>query len=196
VKSKDRVADHQSRGQQPRHAEAEKEIESGTFSDSLISGLAVLDNRYLWLSRRELRDRVRLRNADRERLRAYYIPPYDMTDAQLEQHNRAKKRARNEERRRKAGAKPRSIYLTESKSRSRPWEALNISRAKFYRLGLHRETSPRQVQTRHQLPPTRRRPRETTARHTVNKHCGARTSLTWQWESQFLQEREQRKAQP
>jgi hypothetical protein len=165
-------------------------------AESVISGLAVLDNRYLRLSRSELRDRVGLRNADRERLKAWNIPPCDVTEAELAEHNRAKKRARDTDRRRKAGVKPRSIYLSKSKSTLKPWEALDISKATYYRRGLHLETSARQLETRHQLPPIRQRQRETTARHTVNKHRGARTCLTWQWESHFLQQREQRKAQP
>ena len=81
-----------------------------------------------------------LSNDARERLRAWRIPPWDKTDAELAEQSRARRNANRRAKRRAAGAKPRSIYLLKSKSHKKPWEALGISRATYYRQGYHRET--------------------------------------------------------
>lgn len=48
---------------------------------------------------------------------------------------RERHRKRERERRRKAGAVDREVYERESLSRQKPWKAIGISRAKWYRLG-------------------------------------------------------------
>jgi hypothetical protein len=110
-------------------------------AEMIISDLANLARRYLWLGREELRQKVWIKQADRERLGAKNIPPYDLTydltDAQLGRHNRAKKLERKRLKRRKAGAKPRSIYLMISNSKLQPWKDLGISRRTWYRRGYH-----------------------------------------------------------
>jgi hypothetical protein len=111
---------------------------------SLIDNLIQLP---LWsrkLSPQEWKERVKLTNAQREYLKAWRIRPIDLTDDELAEWNKAKKRKRDTQRRRAAGAVPRSIYLAQSVSKSKPWIAEGMSRAKWYRL---RETSPRQVLT-------------------------------------------------
>ena len=50
----------------------------------------------------------------------------------------------------KLESKARSIYRLKSKAHKKPWEALEMSRATYYRLGYHRETGVRKVLTRHQ----------------------------------------------
>src|SRR6516225_5592939 len=64
-------------------------------AEFVIDDLAKLDPRRLRLIPAELRFRVHLHSADRERLRAWNIRPYDLTDAQLEQRRKDKKRARD-----------------------------------------------------------------------------------------------------
>jgi hypothetical protein len=104
---------------------------------------ASLDARYLWLGADELRERVWLRNTDRERLKAWHIPPCDLSQAQVVRQRKNKKRTRDRLRRAKAGARSRSIYLRDSLSASKPWELEGISRRTWYRR--RRGTSPRQL---------------------------------------------------
>jgi hypothetical protein len=68
--------------------------------------------------------------AVRERHRVYNIPPIDMTDEDLAEHNRLKRNAR---RRLKQKRIPRSIYRANSKSQTKPWDAEGISRRSWYR---------------------------------------------------------------
>lgn len=56
-------------------------------------------------------------------------------------------RKRDEQKRRAAGAKDRASYVAQSISTAKPWEALNVSRAKWYRLGKPtHETSPSRIE--------------------------------------------------
>jgi hypothetical protein len=103
------------------------------------------DPRRLWPYRLELVERVHVSDADRVRLGAWRIPPFDVSE-ELEQQQKDRKRARDTVRRRKAGAKPRSIYLGDSKSRSEPWKRAGVSRSTYYRRGMHlTQTSPRHM---------------------------------------------------
>jgi hypothetical protein len=111
--------------------------------DLYIHDYSRLDPRYLrpWQNKVELKERIWLTNTEREQCKAWRIPPYDMTDAQLEQQRKDKKRARNARR----SKKPRPNYLMESISRKKPWEAEGVSRATWYRKRTKGETSLRQV---------------------------------------------------
>lgn len=102
-------------------------------ADLVIGDLAILDQRRLWLSQAELRQQVWLSNADRQRLKAWNIPPWDRTPAQLELQRKERKLARKRLARRKAGAISRSIYLVDSISSKEPWKAEGVSRATWYR---------------------------------------------------------------
>lgn len=51
------------------------------------------------------------------------------------ERRRARDRKRDEERRRAAGAVERDVYEANSLTKQKPWEALGMSRAKWYRLG-------------------------------------------------------------
>jgi hypothetical protein len=86
--------------------------------------------------------RLRVTSEERERLRLWTITPFDVTDKQLKEQRKAKKRARDRRRRRDAGSKPRTEYEAASLSRTRPWAALGISRRTWER---RRDASPRQV---------------------------------------------------
>jgi hypothetical protein len=139
---------------------------SSDEAEMIISDLATIDRRYLWLGREELRQKIWICQADRERLGAKNIPPYDMTDAQLERHNRAKKRERDRLKRRNAGMRPRSIYLMISNSKLQPWRDLGISRRTWYRRGYHL-AQVRASSSQDSKAPHRNRG-GTSPRHTVN----------------------------
>jgi hypothetical protein len=98
-----------------------------------ISDLTVLDPRYLRLKPEELRDRIWLSSADRERLRAWHVPPFDKTEKELARYRKARRNDQETLRRRGAGAMPRADYELESLSRSKPWESEGVSRATWYR---------------------------------------------------------------
>lgn len=82
---------------------------------------------------RTLGNRLRLTNAERERLRLWTIRPCDMTDEQLLEQSKARRRMRRERKRRDQGIRSRAVHLAELKARPKPWEAENVSRATWYR---------------------------------------------------------------
>jgi hypothetical protein len=77
-----------------------------------------------------LGEQLQLTNAERERHRLYTIKPYDMTDEQLAEQRRAKKRKRDQLRRRRCGMRPRTKSGTYQEAVSRGYTG---SRATFYR---------------------------------------------------------------
>jgi hypothetical protein len=89
-----------------------------------------------------LGERLRVTSEERECLKLWTITPVDLTDKQLKEQRKAKKRAKDRRRRRDAGSKPRTEYEATSVNRAKPWLALGISRRTWYR---RRGTSPRQV---------------------------------------------------
>jgi hypothetical protein len=142
-----------------------------------LSDNLYLDDRYLWLSPNELRERVFLRNADRERLKAWRIPPCDMTPKQLAKHNRDKRNAKQRLNRRKAGVKSRSIYLKDSLSQSEPWKQQGISRATWFR-HRKRETGLSKVQNGLQSRAEPTSYRETNQQALITKYLLPQTCLT------------------
>jgi hypothetical protein len=80
-----------------------------------------------------LGEKLRLLNHERETLGIRTIKPVDLTDEQLLEQRKAKKRARDERRRRKAGKKPRDAYLANALTRLKPWEAEGVSRRTWFR---------------------------------------------------------------
>ena len=86
----------------------------------LIDSLLRVDPRYNRLGRDEAGQRLRLTNAERERLRAWRIAPVDMTAELLAEQRKAKDRARKAARRRQADAKPRAEYLALTLSKQKP----------------------------------------------------------------------------
>ncbi len=56
-----------------------------------------------------------------------------MTDKEIAEFRRAKDRDRQRRKRRKAGVKPRKVYLAGALSQSKPWEAEGISRRTWER---------------------------------------------------------------
>jgi hypothetical protein len=88
--------------------------------------------------------RLRVTNAERERLRLWTILPCDMTEEQLAVQRKKKAVAR----RAKYRKQTRGEYLSNSISQKKPWLAEGISRASWYR---KRETSADAVLARHGL---------------------------------------------
>ena len=100
---------------------------------------------------RILGEKLRLLNQEREALGIRTILPIDMTERQLQEQRKAKKRVRDERRRRKAGRKTRETYLANSLSRLKPWEAEGISRRTWFR---KRGTGVRQIKLSNSLAST------------------------------------------
>ena len=90
----------------------------------------------------KLAQRLNLTEAERRRLDIRTIGAIDMTKQERREARKLRQRQRDCARRRARGAKPRHQYEANSISRARPWLALGISRATWYR---QRETSPRAI---------------------------------------------------
>jgi hypothetical protein len=92
---------------------------------------------------RKLGERLGVTNGQRERLRLWTIAPCDMISNEMLWWRKIKKRERMRRLRQTRGQQSRAKYLAKhTTSKERPWIALGISRASWYRL---RETSPCQV---------------------------------------------------
>jgi hypothetical protein len=90
-------------------------------------------------SDKSLGQHLELYDEDRERLRTWTVEAVDVSKGQRAAINAEKKLKAKERHRRKKGIKPRDEYLASVKS-PEPWKALSMSRARYYRLGLNRET--------------------------------------------------------
>lgn len=82
---------------------------------------------------RELGERVRLTNAERERLSLWPIKPHDMTDEQLAELRKAKSRHRRAIKRRERGIRTKAAYMAELASRPKPWLDEGISQRTWQR---------------------------------------------------------------
>jgi hypothetical protein len=100
-----------------------------------------------WYSAKSLGDHVELYDEDREKLKTWTIEACDVTKERRKLINKKKNCAAQERYRRKRGGETRAQYLAKNvKSRKEPWVSLNMSRAKYYRLVLHKtETDPSAV---------------------------------------------------
>ena len=85
----------------------------------------------------ELGNRLNLTWKEREKLAIRTIAPADLTQDEFDQKRReqrkARARARQSRKRRKAGVKSRTAYRTASLAHLRPWEKLGVSRRTWYR---------------------------------------------------------------
>src|SRR5262249_3449530 len=81
--------------------------------------------------------RLRVTNAHREWLKLWTIAACDMSQEEAQEWRKDKNRERRHRLRQLRGGKPRAEYETASTNRTKPWLALGISRASWYR----RETS-------------------------------------------------------
>jgi hypothetical protein len=82
---------------------------------------------------RELGERVRLTNAERERLSLWPIKPHDMTDEQLAELRKAKSRHRRAIKRREKGNRTKAAYMAELARRPKPWLGEGISQRTWQR---------------------------------------------------------------
>ena len=82
---------------------------------------------------RELGERVRLTNAERERLSLWPIKPHDMSEEQLAELRKAKSRHRRAIKRREKGIRTKEAYLAELASRPKPWLVEGISQRTWQR---------------------------------------------------------------
>jgi hypothetical protein len=82
---------------------------------------------------RELGERVRLTNAERERLSLWPIKPHDMSDEQLAERRKAKSRHRRAIKRREKGIRTKEAYLADLASRPKPWLDEGISQRTWQR---------------------------------------------------------------
>lgn len=79
--------------------------------------------------------RLGLTSADRAALRITTIGAVDESRQQRATKRREAKRQREQERRKAAGSQPRAEYLAEQAATPKPWLALGMSRASWYRAG-------------------------------------------------------------
>lgn len=86
--------------------------------------------------------RLNLMAAERQRLGITTIGAVDVDKAERLAKRKERARLRQQLRRRNAGAMTRADYEAQSINRTKPWEAIGISRASWYRQRKDRETSP------------------------------------------------------
>ena len=84
-------------------------------------------------SAEELGVRLNVTNAERVALRLWWFKPADMTDDELVQWRKQRKRDKQASRRRQAGIRTKAQYLAALKAEPKPWEAHNMSRATWFR---------------------------------------------------------------
>jgi len=77
--------------------------------------------------------RLKLSQREREELAITTIGAFDFNAEQRRAARKHRRRMKERERRKVRGAKPRADYQANAISRSKPWEALGISRATWYR---------------------------------------------------------------
>lgn len=78
--------------------------------------------------------KMRLTQEERQRLRITTIRAFDVSDDDMKANRAARENVRHRRRRRKAGAVDRAEWLAaNSAARKKPWEALGIGRATYYR---------------------------------------------------------------
>lgn len=94
----------------------------------------VITNRKRWKAY-PLGWQLKLSAHDRTKLRIRTIGAYDLPPNERKKRRRLNDAARKAAARRAKGAKTRAAYLATSTCRSRPWEALGMSRRTWYRKG-------------------------------------------------------------
>ena len=100
---------------------------------------------------RAIGKRLRVTREEWIRLKLKTILPFDMTDKEIAEFRKAKKRARDRHRRKAEGRSQREVYLAGALSTLKPWEAEGISRATWFRRRKRRdETGVRQEQESHE----------------------------------------------
>ncbi len=83
---------------------------------------------------KQLGERLRLTNAERERLKLWPFKPIDVTDEEIAERRKTRKRQRLAQKRREKGIRTRADYLADLASKPKPWEADGVSRSSWYRM--------------------------------------------------------------
>jgi hypothetical protein len=99
----------------------------------LIAQIQAMPRYERWPTDKTLGKRLNVTNAERNRLRLWRIHPVDMTDGQMAEQRKAKRKLRDRRKRQQAGRKPRDTYIAASLTKQGPWKAEGISRATWYR---------------------------------------------------------------
>jgi hypothetical protein len=125
----------------------EREIEllapwlSEQEGQEMMSNVIKLDKGRRWALTRTQGERLRLRNEERERAKAFSMPPVDRTPEELAELARERRTWRRKAKRRHKGVTPRALYERNALAKTEPWKAMGISKRTWYRRGLHRGTS-------------------------------------------------------
>jgi hypothetical protein len=90
----------------------------------------------------DLGRRLRLTNAEREACGFWTAHPVDMSAEDLKEFKKAKRRTRMSARRAKKGGLSRAAYLVKCKATPKPWVALGMSRATYFRRRKHVRRGP------------------------------------------------------
>jgi hypothetical protein len=99
----------------------------------LIDRIHLTPIRHRMPTAKQLGQRLRVTNGERERLKLWTIRPYNMGNAELLRQRKAKDRARKRRLRQLRGSEPRAAWLqANSVSRQKPWETEGISRRTWY----------------------------------------------------------------
>ena len=85
-------------------------------------------------SAEELGIKLNITNDERVALRLWWFKPVDMTDRELDEWRKQRKRDLQAARRKSRGTRTRQQYRADIKARPKPWEVHNISRASWFRL--------------------------------------------------------------
>ena len=83
---------------------------------------------------KQLGERLRLTNAERERLKLWSFKPIDATDEEIAERRKTRKREQLAQKRREKGVRTRADYLADLASKPKPWEADGVSRSRWYRM--------------------------------------------------------------
>jgi hypothetical protein len=106
-------------------------------TNDLIQKIELTPPKLRYRTPEDLGLRFNVTMAEREQLRLWMIAPVDLTETQLDDRRRVRRRAtdrlRKERARREAGARSRQAYLAASLSLRKPWAKDGISRAQWYR---------------------------------------------------------------
>ena len=91
---------------------------------------------------REIGNLLRLTNAERMKLKLWQFKPIDATDDELEAQRKARRSEDRRAKMRAKGVRSREAYLTELRSKPKPWEAEGVSQRTWQRRRVSRGSVP------------------------------------------------------
>ena len=100
----------------------------------VISQIGRIPRHERWRTARKLGELLNVPHQEREAFKLWQFRPCDMTDKQMKELKKAKKRTGMQRLRRRSGTKSREAYLADnSLARRKPWQTEGISRATWFR---------------------------------------------------------------